>query len=155
MSLSRPAGRAVGRQLGGSARNYSLRVGCVGASCYVRRRHARRVVESGKVAVGLVQVAGAAGDQDCDTGWSVVFVFHAAGKGRHLRKLDGIARCAHWWNPPTWLAFIFWELRTIFAAVGNDGQSDWKATVIIVVFEILAVFGLTDAASVYLGHRLN
>jgi hypothetical protein len=41
----------------------------------------------------------------------------------------------------------------MFAAVRNDGQSDWKAMVIIVVFEILAMFALTDAAAVYLRYR--
>lgn len=78
----------------------------------------------------------------------------AAGKGGCLRKIESLARGAHWWDPRTWLGFMFWELRTMFAAVRNDGQSDWKATVIIVVFEILAIFGLTDAVSVSLGHRI-
>ena len=63
-------------------------------------------------------------------------------------------RTARWWDPRTWLAFMFWELRTIAEAVSNDGLSDWKATGTIVVFEILAIVGLTDAASVYLGRRL-
>jgi hypothetical protein len=61
---------------------------------------------------------------------------------------------ARWWDPRTWLAFMFWELRTIARAISSDGLSDWKATGIIVVFEILAIVGLTDAAAVYLGRRL-
>jgi hypothetical protein len=80
-----------------------------------------------------------------------VVVCHAASEDRYLRKIESTARHAQWWDPRTRLAFIFWELRTIFAAVRNDGQSDWKAMVIIVVFEILAIVGLTDAAAVYLG----
>ena len=64
------------------------------------------------------------------------------------------ARLAQWWDPRTWLAFMFWELRTIAGAVSNDGLSDWKATATIVIFEILAIVGLTDATSVYLGRRL-
>jgi hypothetical protein len=63
------------------------------------------------------------------------------------------ARRAQWWDPRTWLAFMFWELRTMFAAIRNDGQDDWKAMVIIVVFEIAVMFALTDGAAVYLGHR--
>ena len=63
-------------------------------------------------------------------------------------------RTAHWWDPRTWLAFMFWELRTIFSAFADDGLSDWKSTAVIVVFEILAIVGLTNAAAVYLGHRL-
>jgi hypothetical protein len=49
---------------------------------------------------------------------------------------------------------MFWELRTIFAAISADGLSDWKATAVIVVFEILAIVGLTNATAVYLGRRL-
>jgi hypothetical protein len=49
---------------------------------------------------------------------------------------------------------MFWELRTMFAAIRNDGQSDWKAMAIIVVFEIAVMFALTDAAAAYLGHRV-
>lgn len=63
-------------------------------------------------------------------------------------------RTARWWDPRTWLAFMFWELRTIAEAVSDDGLSDWKATGTIVIFEILAIVGLTDATSVYLGRRL-
>ncbi len=63
-------------------------------------------------------------------------------------------RTARWWDPRTWLAFMFWELRTIFAAISDDRLSDWKATVIIIVFEILAIVGLTDATAVYVGRRL-
>lgn len=65
-----------------------------------------------------------------------------------------VARRAQWWDPRTWLAFMFWELRTIFAAIRNDDLSDWKATVVIVLVEICAIIGLTDAAAVYLGRRL-
>jgi hypothetical protein len=61
---------------------------------------------------------------------------------------------ARWWDPRTWLAFMFWELRTISGAISNDGLADWKATGIIVVFEILAIVGLTNATAVYLGRRL-
>jgi hypothetical protein len=49
---------------------------------------------------------------------------------------------------------MFWELRTISSAISSDGLSDWKATGIIVVFEILAIVGLTNATAVYLGRRL-
>jgi hypothetical protein len=62
--------------------------------------------------------------------------------------------CVRWWDPRTWLAFMFWELRTIYAALGGASSSDWKATVVIAVFEILAIVGLTNAAAVYLGRRL-
>src|ERR1700733_6261204 len=61
---------------------------------------------------------------------------------------------ARWWDPRTWLAFMFWELRTIYAALGGVSSADWKATVVIAVFEILAIVGLTNAAAVYLGRRL-
>ncbi len=61
---------------------------------------------------------------------------------------------ARWWDPRTWLAFMFWELRTIFAAFSDDDLSDWKATAVIVVFEIVAIVGLTNAAAVYLGRKL-
>jgi hypothetical protein len=64
------------------------------------------------------------------------------------------ARRAQWWDPRTWLAFMFWELRTIAKAISDDGLSDWKATGTIVIFEILAIVGLTNAAAVYLGRRL-
>lgn len=64
------------------------------------------------------------------------------------------ARRAQWWDPRTWLAFMFWELRTIFAAIRDDGWSDWKAAVVITVVEILGVGALTDAVSVYLGRSL-
>jgi len=63
-------------------------------------------------------------------------------------------RTAQWWDPRTWLAFMFWELRTIFAAISSDGLSDWKAIAVIVVFEIIAIVGLTNSAAVYLGRRL-
>jgi predicted permease len=61
---------------------------------------------------------------------------------------------ARWWDPRTWLAFMFWELRTIARAISDDGLSDLKAIGTIVIFEILAIVGLTDATSVYLGRRL-
>jgi len=61
---------------------------------------------------------------------------------------------ARWWDPRTWLAFMFWELRTIAIAVNDDGLSDWKATGTIVIFEILVIVGLTNATAVYLGRRL-
>ena len=61
---------------------------------------------------------------------------------------------ARWWDPRTWLAFMFWELRTIARAISDDGLADWKATGTIVIFEILAIVGLTNAAAVYLGRRL-
>ena len=63
-------------------------------------------------------------------------------------------RTARWWDPRTWLAFMFWELRTIARAISDDGLSDWKATGTIAIFEFLAIFGLTNATAVYLGRRL-
>ena len=63
-------------------------------------------------------------------------------------------RTARWGDPRTWLAFMFWELRTIARAISDDGLSDWKATGTIVIFEILAIVGLPNAAAVYLGRRL-
>jgi hypothetical protein len=63
------------------------------------------------------------------------------------------ARRAQWWDPRTWLAFMFWELRSIFATF-DDGLSDWKAAVSIIIFEIFAIVGLTNAAAVYLGRKL-
>ena len=45
-------------------------------------------------------------------------------------------------------------MRTIFAAISDDGLSDWKATVIITALELLGIAALTDALSVYLGRRL-
>lgn len=68
--------------------------------------------------------------------------------------MNMVALRARWWDPRTWLAFMFWELRTIFAALYDDGLSDCKATVVIVVVEICAIVGLTNAAAVYLGRRL-
>src|ERR1039457_2542589 len=76
-----------------------------------------------------------------------------ASSGRYA-KADMKTRRAQWWDPRTWLAFMFWELRTIFAAISDDGWSDWKAGVVIVVVEILTIVGLTNAAAVYLGRRL-
>jgi hypothetical protein len=63
-------------------------------------------------------------------------------------------RTARWWDPRTWLAFMFWALQRIFAAISNDGLSDWKAAVSIAIFEILAIVGLANATAVYLGRRL-
>jgi hypothetical protein len=61
---------------------------------------------------------------------------------------------ARWWDPRTWLAFMFWELQRIFSAISNDGLSDWKAAVSIAIFEILTIVGLANATSIYLGRRL-
>ena len=36
----------------------------------------------------------------------------------------------------------------------DDDLSDWKATAVIVVFEVIATVGLTNAAAVYLGRKL-
>jgi hypothetical protein len=52
------------------------------------------------------------------------------------------------------MAFMFWELQRIFAAIGGDVLSEWKAAVSIAIFEILAIVGLTNATAVYLGRRL-
>jgi hypothetical protein len=65
-----------------------------------------------------------------------------------ILKAPDLAKSAHWWDPRTWLAFMFWELRLIFEAFAKDGLSDWKATAVIAVFEILAIVGLTNAAAV-------
>jgi hypothetical protein len=65
-----------------------------------------------------------------------------------------IARQVHWWNPRTWLAFAFWELQTMFAAMSNDGLSGWKAAVVIATAEFLAIFAVADAVSVRVGRRL-
>jgi hypothetical protein len=48
-------------------------------------------------------------------------------------------RTARWWDPRTWMAFMFWELRRIFAAISGDAWSEWKAAV---------------STAVYLGRRL-
>lgn len=64
------------------------------------------------------------------------------------------AQRARWWDPRTWLAFMYWELRSIARAISDDGLWDWKAIVTIVIFEILAIVGLTNATAVYLGRRL-
>jgi hypothetical protein len=71
-----------------------------------------------------------------------------------VRQLSMAKRTARWWDPRTWLAFMFWELQRIFAAISNDGLSDWKAAVSIAIFEILAIVGLANATAVYLGRRL-
>lgn len=64
-------------------------------------------------------------------------------------------RTAQWWDPRTWLTFMVWQWRTIFAAIYNDGWSDWKATVVVASFEFLAIVGLTNAVSVYFSWRLT
>jgi len=61
---------------------------------------------------------------------------------------------AQWWDPRTWMAFAYWELKTIFAAISDDGWSDWKATTILLALELLAMAALTDAVSVIRGHKL-
>jgi hypothetical protein len=71
-----------------------------------------------------------------------------------VRHLMTDAPRLHWLDPRTWLAFMFWELRTIAAVVSGEDLADWKAVGVIVVFEILAVVGLTNAAAVYLGRQL-
>jgi hypothetical protein len=40
------------------------------------------------------------------------------------------------------------------AAIRDDGASGWRAAVVLVVAEILAIVGLTNGAAVYVGHRL-
>lgn len=69
---------------------------------------------------------------------------HACG-GAYAEAVMKTSR-TRWWDPRTWLAFMFWELRTIAGAISDDGLADWKATGTIVIFEILAVVGLADAA---------
>jgi hypothetical protein len=64
------------------------------------------------------------------------------------------ARAAKWWDPRTWLAFVFWELRTIFKGYSGDGLSDWKATGVIIVVQILGLGAITDAWAVYHERRL-
>jgi hypothetical protein len=63
-------------------------------------------------------------------------------------------RSARWWDPRTWFAFAFWELRTIFKGYYDDGLSEWKATGVMIVVEILALGALTSAWSVYHQRRL-
>ena len=65
-----------------------------------------------------------------------------------------IARRSRWWDPRTWLAFAFWELRAIFKGYSGDGLADWKATGVIIVVEILGLGALTSAWSVYHERRL-
>jgi hypothetical protein len=64
-------------------------------------------------------------------------------------------RRAKWWDPRTWMAFAFWELRMTFTATGGENLSDWKAAVTMTVAEILTIAALLDAISVYIGHRLG
>jgi hypothetical protein len=64
------------------------------------------------------------------------------------------ARAAKWWDPRTWLAFAFWELRTIFKGYSGDGMSEWKATGVIIVVEFLGLGALTSAWSIYHERRL-
>lgn len=68
------------------------------------------------------------------------------------RRMNG--QSARWWDPRTWLAFVFWELRTIFNAYSNDGLSDLKAAAVIGMVEILAFGAITSAWSVYHGRRV-
>lgn len=79
-----------------------------------------------------------------------------APKGNKLcdGRISMAMRTARWWDPRTWLAFMFWELRTIFAAFSDDGLADWKAAAVIALFEFLAIVGITNATAVYLGRRL-
>jgi hypothetical protein len=63
-------------------------------------------------------------------------------------------RAARWWDPRTWLAFAFWELRTIFKGYSGDGLADWKATGVIMVVETLGLGAITSAWAVYHERRL-
>lgn len=64
------------------------------------------------------------------------------------------ARHAQWWDPRTWLTFAFWELHTIFKGYYDDGLSEWKATGVMIVVEILALGALASAWSVHREQRL-
>lgn len=63
-------------------------------------------------------------------------------------------RVANWWDPRTWLAFAFWELRTILKGYQGDEMADWSATGFLIVVEILALGALSSAWSVYHERRL-
>jgi uncharacterized membrane protein YidH (DUF202 family) len=63
-------------------------------------------------------------------------------------------RFAHWWDPRTWLAFAFWELRTILKGYQGDDMADWSATGFLIVVEILGLGALSSAWSVYHERRL-
>jgi hypothetical protein len=64
------------------------------------------------------------------------------------------ARGAKWWDPRTWLAFAFWELRTILKGYQGEEMADWSATGFLIVVEILALGALSSAWSVYHEQRL-
>jgi hypothetical protein len=64
------------------------------------------------------------------------------------------AQLAQWWDPRTWLAFAFWELRTILKGYQGDGLADWSATGFIIVVEILGLGALSSAWAVYHERRL-
>ena len=61
---------------------------------------------------------------------------------------------AQWWDPRTWLAFAFWELRTILKGYQGDDLADWSATGFLIVVEILGLGALTSAWAVYHERRL-
>jgi hypothetical protein len=64
------------------------------------------------------------------------------------------ARAAKWWDPRTWLAFAFWELRTILKGYQGDGMSDWSATGILMGVQILGLGAASSAWAVYHERRL-
>jgi hypothetical protein len=64
------------------------------------------------------------------------------------------AQPAKWWDPRTWLAFAYWELRTILKGYSGDDLSDWQATGVIIVVEFLGLGALTSAWSIYHERRL-
>jgi ABC-type transport system involved in cytochrome c biogenesis permease subunit len=59
------------------------------------------------------------------------------------------AQPAQWWDPRTWLAFAFWELRTILKGYQGDDLADWSATGFLIVVEILGLGALSSALAVY------
>jgi hypothetical protein len=65
------------------------------------------------------------------------------------------AQRAKWWDPRTWLAFAFWELRTILKGYQGDDLADWSATGFLIVVEILGLGALSSAWSVYHERRLS
>lgn len=75
------------------------------------------------------------------------------GRNAHGRRIHEVAR---WWDPRTWLAFIYWGLRTVFTgfSLSGDDLASWKAVTAIMIFEFFAMVGVTNAAAVFLGHRL-
>lgn len=64
------------------------------------------------------------------------------------------AQRAQWWDPRTWLAFAFWELRTILKGYQGDDLADWSATGFLIVVEILGLGALSSAWAVYHERRL-